>query len=718
VEAKNKSGDMIIRGQPQLSFVDARSIFSFFPSVYSCASCTLSLRTTFSDSIFQEFFVALTTIIEDIPTSTVTTRLRDEAFRCCFNNSSNAPRLLKELLAKMPKQHVLFGRPISSRRISQLFGGIVVFAIVTLFYSLHSSVPGPSLSKFTDGPRISLPKLPKTFSSPNILHPFRPAAHAPPVQENSTSGDASWYTAWNWLSPFSSSVTLDEDRSLLPPLKDRPPIYTYYDYTLKDSDIKTAESEILVTWRKAWWAQGFKPIILGPAEAMANPLYEILQQKKYGADLQEEMAKWMAWESMGKGILCHYLVLPMGPHEDSLLSYLRRGDYPKLTRYEGMGSNMFSGNKAEITAVLKAALDSKDLGKTKDIIKSLPKETFAVDPSPAAIALYDLPTLKSKYAKVSEGLTELNAKGLKTLRQLMNAHLHHTWQNVFSQGILVLKPCPEHTTALVEPAKQLANFLAECPVSPIPSSCPPNIPNCRFCVAKEPMKISTPEQYQNESSLYVIGTVPHPYTRISLHGLREKIDVPYIRRSTARDQWLYVVTKHLLGTGVSSSPRVVKFKEAVASPYGAARSIWFTAEMELPNDLDWHFGFSIPKTVSNSGKSETPVPGPERRPKDKEPDPVDGPIVTEQDLVIERKLLAKAQLVATGKAREIKGLNAAVEAWNLADGEAWKFARAYLARSRMERLRWEQQEKDYAGGAGVEAAKKQGWGRWFDRRSS
>src|ERR1700712_1396219 len=138
----------------------------------------------------------------------------------------------------MPVQRVLFGRPVPNippRRMAVLLGTIAVFAIFTLVFTLPNSIPeGPSLGKFTDH-KIPLPKIPKTLR-PSILRPFRQAAHPPPVIKNSTSGEASWYSNWDWLSPFSSSVTLDENRSLLPPLIDRPPIYTYYDHTLEKDD--------------------------------------------------------------------------------------------------------------------------------------------------------------------------------------------------------------------------------------------------------------------------------------------------------------------------------------------------------------------------------------------------------------------------------------------------------------------------------------------------
>lgn len=613
----------------------------------------------------------------------------------------------------MPKQHTLFGRPIppfTPRRVAQLLGSIAIFALLTLVFTLPTSVPGPSLSKLTDAHGFSIPK----FSAP--FHPFQPAAHAPQVQENSTSGDSSWYSHLNWLSPFSSSITFDENRSLLPPLRNRQAIYTYYDHTLKvDADRKAAESEILLTWRKAWWAYGFRPIILGPQDATKNKIWSEIQKLYLEPEMLTEMSKWLAWERMGKGILSHYLVLPMGPYGDSLLSSLRRGEYPKLARYESLGNGLFSGETAHITAAVKATLASKDLLKSKDIIQAMPKEIFSVESAPEAVAYYDLETVSSKYALVDQTILDSVPKGLRMLNQLMNAHLHNTWQNVFSDGIAVLKPLPAHMTPVVQPALELAQFLAQCPESPIPTSCPPNRPKCKPCVASTPMKISTPAQYRNISTLYTIGTLPHPYTLLLLNAMRERIGVPYIRRNTARDQYLTAITKEFLGTGVSTAPRLIGFKEAVASPHGASHSIWFSAEKPSPEDLDWYFGFKVPRIHLDTGKSQTPVPGPERRPAPPPPDPQDGPVPDEKDLPVERKLLEKAKKFLSSPKAPDKRLKEAVEAWNLGDVEAWRFARAFLLRSVVERQKWENEEKNFGGGVGIENAKREGWGKWFDR---
>lgn len=510
-------------------------------------------------------------------------------------------------------------------------------------------------------------------------------------------------------------MTLDENRSLLPPINDRPPIYTYYDHTLsKDEDFKKAENALLVTWRRAWWAQGFKPIILSPAEAMNNPLYAELQLLDLDPALKIDISRWMAWENMGTGMLCNYLLLPMGSHEDPLLVYLRRGEYPLLTRFDKLGSGLFSGSKSDITAAVKQALSNKEGLKTaKDFISAVAPETFKIEQRHEALAYYDNTVIKDKYGKIADDITNGGANGYMILNQLTVAHLHSTWQNIFSQGIAVLKPQADHMSVVTEPALRLANFLAQCPESPLPASCPPNRPRCAPCVASTPLKISTPPAYRNTTNLYTIGTVPHPYTMALLTSFRDDINVRWIRRDSERDPWLSTLTKELLGTGVSGAPRVIKFKEAVASQYGTAHSLWITAEKDLPTDLDWYFGFAIPRNATDTGRSETPVPGPERRPQTK-PDPKDGPVPNPDDVVKEKKLLERAKDFGAARTADEEKLRGAIEAWNLADTEAWRFARAFLARARVERLKWEEEEKKYAGGAGAERGKSEGWGRWFD----
>ncbi|KAK3314787.1 hypothetical protein B0H66DRAFT_322260 [Apodospora peruviana] len=641
----------------------------------------------------------------------------------------------------MPKQYVLFGRPVprlGTRHTSLLLVTISLFAVFSLFFMLPSAIPtGPSLQiadhKFS---------IPKSFKSPwKSMSPWKAPAHEPPRQMNDTSGETSWYSNWKWLSyPFSSSVTLDENRLLLPDLLERTPIYCYYDNTLeKDKESREVESDLLLSWRRAWWAQGFKPIILGPADAMKNSKYEELQkllpEKKLDPTLMTDLMRWLAWENMGGGLLAHYLLFPMGAYNDPLLTFLRRGEYPKLTRWKDLDEGLFAAPKADVAAAVTLATASPKLKSAKDFLESIgadKENAFAVDEPPKSLAFYGARQLAAKYSKVAEAITASHVKGFTALNQLINSHLHLTWQNLFSSGIAVVKPLPHHTTHMISPAYELALRLTHCPESPLPSSCPPNLLKCSPCVAAHPMKVSTPSNYENTSTLYTIGTVPHPYTAASLSSLREEISISWIRRDSPRDPWLGDLTKRVLGTGVSGGPRVLRFKQAVASELGAAHSLWLLAERKLPEDLvNWHFGFPVPTeaTWADEGKSETPVPGPERRPPPPPHDPKDGPIATPEELALEPALLSKALTVvgdAKGKLKATKeqvAVREAIEAWNLADTEAWRFARAFLARKAVEREKWEEEEAKYADGMGSEKKPRAGSSsgvldRWLDRGSS
>ncbi|KAM9879963.1 hypothetical protein BJF96_g7954 [Verticillium dahliae] len=622
----------------------------------------------------------------------------------------------------MPKQYTLLGRSLprlSTRRLSFLLVCFSIFAVLSLLISLPNALsPDSQLTRYTEHiPKIPTIKIPFAQS---VLNPFKQPSHPPPRQKNDTYDESSWWADWKWLSvPFSSSLTLDEDRSLLPPLKERPPIYCYYDATIKKDDaLKDAESDLLLTWRRAWWAQGFRPVILSAAEAMQNPLFADVQRATLDAGLRADLMRWLAWENMGGGLLTYYTTLPMGSREDPLLASFRRAEYPKLTRWEKLGSGLLAGPQTEVAAAIKEILASDQAAQAKDLLAIVSKNTFVVDKKPAAIAWYDANTVEGKFAKVATAIVEDPAKGLRSLNQLINSHLHTTWQNTFTSGIAVLKPLPHHSTYMVTDAWDLAEDLSQCSPSPMVASCPPNNPNCSPCVSSTPMHIGTPARYRNSSTLYTIGTVPHPYTTAVMTQMSTSITVRWIRRESPRDPWLAAATIELLGAAVGGSPRVLYFKEAVGADASTASSLWLTAEKPLTSalrdELDWHFGFVVPQGIDR-GQSETPVPGPERRPK-QEHDPADGRVATEAELEAEPPLLARAVAAQheddDGRIVTVRG---ALEAWNLADTEAWRFARAFFARRVAERRGWEAEESKYAEGAGTEKGRRRGWGgRWID----
>lgn len=570
------------------------------------------------------------------------------------------------------------------------------------------------------------------------------AAHQPPVQPNSTSGDAKWFSDWKWHNPFSLSITHDDTRSVLPPLRKRPPIYTFYDAGSDKSQAeKAAEAKLLLVWRRAWWAQGFKPVILGKAEAIKNPLYETLQGKQMGKYLERDFHRWLAWGNMGTGVLANWLVLPMGAYNDTLLSYLRRGDYPKLTRYDNLGIGLFTGDKTSINVALTNALKSAHLQDCKTLIEAIEPEALLVDEKPTAIAFYESSTMAEMYKPVFTTLAEDKPAGLLALAQLITSHLHQTFLANFPSGFAILNPYERTNSLLILPAADIAQALKTCPPSPVPSSCPPNNPKkCTPC-SPSIIPITTPPSHSNSTNIFTIGTIPHPYTLAALLARTKDITIRYIRRETDRDPWLYAITNKTLGSAISGQSRILAFKETVASEWGSARSLWIT-EDRTPSrrDLEWRFGFSLPVYNSSnllistdallSPSSFSPVGG--------------GGGGGEKQATLSHAELAARERSAQHQrdiiytSIQILGLAApphkkpgpqiirdAVEAWNMADTEAWRFVRAFGAREAMVRKKWEVEESMFVGGSGGRGGSwrdndgeeeggegdKSGWGRWI-----
>jgi len=264
--------------------------------------------------------------------------------------------------------------------------------------------------------------------------------------------------------------------------------------------------------------------------------------------------------------------------------------------------------------------------------------------------------------------------------------------------------------------------------------------------------------------------------------MRNNVNIYWIRRDSDRDAWVTDLTQDLCPKGVPSAPRVLKFKELVASEAAAARSLWLLAEEDLPEDhLDWHFGFALPSgpDASSTTYSKSRAEEPKTSEDDKTEvdttttsksttqqqtttttrlppphDPKDGPAPAQADLDREPFFLLRARAVvkadkrsaasapANDKASQVPvatdaqksatsvkftptkadvRMREALEAWNLADSEAWRFARAYLGREEVERKKFEEDEAKYADGMGSDHHHNKGrsssssWTeRWLD----
>lgn len=563
---------------------------------------------------------------------------------------------------------------------------IVIIVAFSLFIFSASTVNSSSepVGETAHGtvPKFPLPNL------DNLRFHFRPVAHRPPEQKDSSSGELKWYNDWTWLNPFSSSITLEEDRSVLPPIRPRQPVYTFYESGDKSDDQeKEADRKLLLAWRRAWYAQGFQPVVLTRAEAMNNQLYEAVQQLKIDPALQADLLRWLAWEHMGTGLLADWHCFPMARYDDWLLSSLRREPLPThLTRFENFDSGLFAGEKSRIGEAIKEAIKAVN-AHAISIMELIPPEFFRIE-KPTSLAFYNAATVSTHYSTLSDKHAGSSAARRLALVELVNAHLHNTFQNSFSSGIAILRPLPERTTALVEPALRLAKVLAQCPSAQFPS-CPPNRPKCQPCVSSsKPMPIIQPSAFKNTTNLFTIGLVPHPYTLISLQSGSEEITARYIRREVARDPWLMEVTKDLLGPELAGPSRVVVFKDFVAGDTAMASSIWMTAENlsakpgeDLPpallDEMEWQFGFIIPRDLQMKAKGEreeTPSP-PDSPPEEKK----DSTMLRHEELEKQYGLIEKAREVLKNRPKDSNrvGIIGVAEAWNLADSEVWRFVRAY-----------------------------------------
>ncbi|KAJ4864383.1 hypothetical protein T069G_00913 [Trichoderma breve] len=572
-----------------------------------------------------------------------------------------------------PSTRTLWGWPLSRlspRRLPALLILLSLFALL-LIGSLTWAVPAsPGLSAYEHN--ISRPR-PRPSDAPpkepEVSHPSQ-SPQSPTHQESSEYNGSYWLADERGLStPYSSAITLDNERVLLPPLKARRPIYCYYDKTIKKTkDERDAEKELLLTWRRAWWAQGFRPVILGPAEAKSNPIYEQVRKMAASSELREDLMKWLAWDTVNGGILSEFTVLPTVPRQDPLLLLLRQGEYANLTKWADLDDAFLIGQETDVRLAIQSILLKEGIDKVTSVTAALSDDAITVDKTKTPLAYYSSKAIDNKYAQIiSKGN---RAETLRNLNKLINYHLLVAWQNTFPDGIEVVKPHPQHATAML---------------------------------AASPMAVSTPSRLRKSPQIFTIGVVPHPWSFALVDNLRESINVTWILDSP-RDSWLSTVTLAYLGSGVSSNRRVVRFKELVADEADSIHSLWLSAENGVPSDMDWYFGFTLPEKSMNDGKSRSPVPA-DRLPKeDEEPDVLNGPVASDEEVARERAILDRAKSVIMMNNKSLNNgtkVRASLEAWNMADTEAWRFTRAFNARRFLEREEW---QKETLSTSGIESS--------------
>jgi hypothetical protein len=660
----------------------------------------------------------------------------------------------------MPIQHTFLGRPVRLQmppfRFQALFM-LVLFVIASLsFYGppkrenlptyeqVADAVKHPQVPEALKHPQVpevlKHPHVPDLPNLPNVANPFGPRPHKPPTQPNSTTTSSyraiEWLSDFKWRNPFSASIAFDENRAVLPPLRERPPIYTYYDASKKQSKaVSQAEHMLILAWRRAWWAQGFKPQVLSRAEAMQHPRYQLVQYLKLDTKVELEIMRWLAWGHMGGGVLANWLALPMAEYENPMLSFLRRAEYPALSRIQSLNNGVFFGDSAVVEDAIKKALNNevlKNATANKDKITQLARKEggvvvnllsgsdITVDKKANGIACYTNEVISSKYGTVNDKLTNTTqAEGLDLLASLINSHLHLTFQEQHPEGVVLVKPLPEHTTALMVEATDIARNLTQCPSTPMPKSCPPNRPKCTPCDSNKYGKLQEFPEFVNTTKFFTIGTVPHPYTITSLHYTRDNIDTNFLRNIAVPDLWMKELTRKSSGKEKSEAYRLVQFKDLVAA--APAHTLWLTAERVTQHDLNWIFGFDLPQISSSTNEPSSPSDTSELIvfPRPGFPKPIEGQTRPDEVWIKrEEDRLKKAREAIKSKDKRMVSIVEEVEQWNLADTEAWKFARAFSARRRMERKKWEEDEQKFSGSekkAGVRPGDG-GGSRWLDGR--
>ncbi|KAI4201722.1 MAG: hypothetical protein LQ350_003076 [Teloschistes chrysophthalmus] len=508
--------------------------------------------------------------------------------------------------------------------------------------------------------------------------PIDPFGRGPVERSEKDDEKPRWEEHEGWLVPFSDTITKNRSIAVLPPSRERPFIYTFYDAAAeRDDQVKATERRLLQIWKRAWRAKGFNPVTLRRAETVKNPLYEKLKVvEDQNAKLWHEISRWLAWEQAGAaGALVDWLAVPMAfDNDDDVLALLRSDESTSITTYDGLGSGLLTGAKASIRDALEGVIDSVNLSASKSLLDILAAEIISTKPQPNFLAFYSSAVLATHYESISTTLTVSKAAGLASLAELITSHLHLTFLNAFS-GIEVHTPHTPSSLILAAPALALANALTTCPSSPIPNSCPPNQRDCKPCSPSSslPHPIKITDSYANKSTLFTINPVPHPYTLSSLLHPSSILTVSHIRRTPTRDPWVRsIITPSKPLSGLYTLP---PFKSLIARSTETQTNLYLPAEDESAwsnERIESRLGFELPTYTPTkySNRDLTALLAFAQREEGE-----DGQLSITQ-MKTQRLILMRSR-GALGISAKRRGENReAVEAaggWHLADLEAWGF---------------------------------------------
>lgn len=123
--------------------------------------------------------------------------------------------------------------------------------------------------------------------------------------EAQDDGAGGWLTRWF---PALSRSRFLENAESQPALVQRCPVYTYIDTTIHRHG--SIDFDILQTWMRAFWALGFKPVVLTDKDSRRHPHYVLFRNSGLFSDARlVDFGKWLAMAQYG-GLFVDYHVTP------------------------------------------------------------------------------------------------------------------------------------------------------------------------------------------------------------------------------------------------------------------------------------------------------------------------------------------------------------------------------------------------------------------------
>ncbi len=439
----------------------------------------------------------------------------------------------------------------------------------------------------------------------------------------------------------------------MPSLIPRCPIYTFHD---TDTTSSTDELEVIAVWRKAFWAAGFRPIVLSTQDSQKHPKYANVLEKVKDEKPPTLLLKWLAWSVVGGGILTDWTVIPFMYEMKNPSLYLLQSctfDALAIQRYENFGESILMGANGPVANFLERLLAVEDFN-SLDLL-TFGGDDFQVLATPSDLAYYSPDIIVSRYENME----------LRQLAVLINAHLHQAMLLAFPEKILVVNPFFEISKILVFPALRIARQLARCPSSPLKSSQSPLHQYDTPCeVRKHPVAYA--QGITNSTKSIQLLTVAHPLTYLWLKQKRAKVQPSFVRRHTDRDSWMVATTRDISPAGVGAEKRLTILKRALISQSVAILAATWEESWD-ENDVSGVLGFSLP-------------------PISFEDEIIDGEGTRKYaDNVT---LLSEAKKTVLGLDAESLRQRAFVEAWNLADTGMWRFVQLIVKNANDERRAW------------------------------